>query len=565
MTNANSPVPITPDLDTARTQSVFLKSQIYFGPSGTGRIVPVKGQIVIDPSNASGATISEVASVDPVSLTPSFKPLSFGTVSGGSEDTVIGSGAGSSYGRLRIWVDKERLPFTMNFDYRFESSHVNGAYVKVFRGTDVTDDSAVVSAMFDSSGNKVSENIPLAAINQPNEVNLTRKAPVSAWCIDNLAQYETVTIVTYSQDGAVIGATTATVMLGNLIASLDRTKVQVRAIELVSEFISLSDSKLLEYPVGMAVTSDAMRARILYDNGEIVESAIDGNKIVLHGLNDYISSESGRTTALLLTYRLDDGEVAEGVSLPTPDRRLSEIYHARAVTTDSDIIYNAKMFIVPQWVAGTQARWRLRYFLYTLERKDVYEITDKISMGAASPNFDGTSYGTVQKLTATVNLAEVSNRFRYSRHVQPFTITLANSGGSNVATSYWNISYDQADLNYGQGRKANFADDSVGSATKRLRIDNGFTIVEEWLESMYRSLIPIYNTTAESRAPTPTHVRIRIGDTWQREILISDVLNPITGINTVITQGMDIRLEYIKRTDDSVFELAMGSLTANAL
>lgn len=514
--------------------------------------------------SAEGLRFWEVASVDPVSHTPSLKPLSVSNIGGESNSIIIGGGVGSAYGRLRVWVDKERIPFTLNFDSRFETSASNAAYVKVFRGTDITESAAVVSAIFDSAGNKVSENIPLTAINQPNEVNLTRKAPTSAWCIDNLPQYETVTAVVYAQDGSVIDAVTATVMLGNMVASLDRTKVQVRAVELVSEFLSLSDSRLLEYPVGMTVTSDAMRARVLYDNGEIVEMPIDGNKIQLHGLNDFISSESGRSSALLLTYRLDDGEVAEGTSVPTPDRRISETYRARAVTTDSDIIYNVKMFVIPQWVSGTQPRWRLRYFLYTLERKDVYEVTDKVTMGAASPTFNGVSYGTAQKLIATVNLAEVSNRFRYSRHVQPFTITLASPGSSNIATSYWNISYDQADLNYGQGRKANFADETSGG-TKRLRIDNNFTVLAEWLESMYRTLLPIYNTTAESRAPAPTHVRIRIGDTWQREILISDVLNPITGINTVITQGMDIRLEFIQRTEESVFELAMGSLTANAL
>lgn len=563
MSTNNAPVPIVPDFNTSRTQSVFVKSQIYTGPSGTGAIVPVKGNIIFEQS-AEGLRFWEVASVDPVSHTPSLKPLSVSNIGGESNSIIIGGGVGSAYGRLRVWVDKERIPFTLNFDSRFETSASNAAYVKVFRGTDITESAAVVSAIFDSAGNKVSENIPLTAINQPNEVNLTRKAPTSAWCIDNLPQYETVTVVVYSQDGSVIDAVTATVMLGNMVASLDRTKVQVRAVELVSEFLSLSDARLLEYPVGMTVTSDAMRARVLYDNGEIVEMPIDGSKIQLHGLNDFISSESGRSSALLLTYRLDDGEVAENASLPTPDRRLPVVYRARAVTTDSDIIYNVKMFVIPQWVSGTQPRWRLRYFLYTLERKDVYEVTDKITMGAASPAFNGVSYGTAQKLIAAVNLAEVSNRFRYSRHVQPFTITLASPGSSNIATSYWNISYDQAELNYGQGRKANFADETSGG-TKRLRIDNNFTILEEWLESMYRSLLPIFNTTAESRAPTPTHVRIRIGDTWQREILISDVLNPITGINTVITQGMDIRLEYIQRSDESVFELAMGSLTANAL
>ena len=563
MSTNNAPVPIVPDFNTSRTQSVFVKSQIYSGPSGTGAIVPVKGNIIFEQS-AEGLRFWEVASVDPVSHTPSLKPLSVSNIGGESNSIIIGGGVGSAYGRLRVWVDKERIPFTLNFDSRFETSASNAAYVKVFRGTDITESAAVVSAIFDSAGNKVSENIPLTAINQPNEVNLTRKAPTSAWCVDYLPQYETVTVVVYAQDGSVIDAVTATVMLGNMVASLDRTKVQVRAVELVSEFLSLSDSRLLEYPVGMTVTSDAMRARVLYDNGEIVEMPIDGNKIQLHGLNDFISSESGRSSALLLTYRLDDGEVAEGTSVPTPDRRISETYRARAVTTDSDIIYNVKMFVIPQWVSGTQPRWRLRYFLYTLERKDVYEVTDKVTMGAASPTFNGVSYGTAQKLIATVNLAEVSNRFRYSRHVQPFTITLASPGSSNIATSYWNISYDQADLNYGQGRKANFADETSGG-TKRLRIDNNFTVLAEWLESMYRTLLPIYNTTAESRAPAPTHVRIRIGDTWQREILISDVLNPITGINTVITQGMDIRLEFIQRTEESVFELAMGSLTANAL
>lgn len=556
-------IPIVPDFNTARTQSVFIMDQIWFGADRPGRIVPAVGNYIIEPT-ADGERFWRVSSVDSVSHTPSLKPTNIINSSGGSEQVIVGGGIGTSYAKLRIWINTDRIPYTMNFDSRFEVTSSTAAYVKVYRGVDVTDEGTVISAMYDSAGNKVSENIPLILINQPTVQNLTRKTPNSGWCADNVAMYETLTVVYFTADGVPCGNDTAVAINGNLVSSSDRSKPYVTSVELISEFISLSDRRLLEYPVGMTVTSDSMRARIVRDDGTISELPIDGNRVQLHGLNDLISSESGRTSPLMLSYRLSADELAEGATLPTPDRYKSTTYKARAVTTDSDVIYNVKMFVVPQWVSGASARWRLRYFLYSLERKDVYEVTDYITLGAGSPAFNGTTYGVAQNLTVVVNLAEVSNRWRYSRHPQQFTIILNSAGSSNIATSFWNIRYSN-DVIYGQGRKAAYLADPANSAQKRLKIDNGYTVLAEWLDNMYTSLIPLYNTVAETKAPTPTHVRIRIGDTWQREIPIASVLNPIDGITATITQGMDIRLEYLRRTDSSVFELAMGSLTASAI
>lgn len=556
-------IPIVPDLETSRTQSFFTMDQIWFGPDQSGRIVPRVKNIILQ-TTADGAKLWEVSSVDPVSHISSLKPANLISNNSTADSTIIGGGIGSSYSKLRIWINTDRIPFTMNFDARFETANSAATYLKVFRGVDITDSGAIISAMYDSSGNKTSDRITLTLISQPTTLNLARKAPVSAWSSDNIAMYETLTVVYYTADGEPCGTDTGIALRGNLIASSDRSKPSVHSVELVSSFLSVSDRRLLEYPVGMTVTSDSMMARVVRDNGDIVELPIDGNKVSLLGIDDLIASESGRTAPLLLSYRLDSDELAEGATLPLPDRYLSTEYRARAVTTDSDVTYNVKLFVVPQWVAGASARWRLRYFLYSLERMDVYEVTDYITLGANSPVFNGTAYGVAQNMTVVVNLAEVSNRWRYHRHPQQFTIALNTAGSSNVATSFWNIKY-ASDINYGQGRKAGFLNDPDNPGKRRIRIDNGFTILSEWLNNMYRSLLPLYNTSAETTAPNPTHVRIRIGDTWQREIPISDILNPINNIDAVITQGMDVRLEYIRRTDNSVFELAMGSLTASAI
>ncbi len=551
-------VPIVPDLETARTQSFFTKSQIWTGPTGTGRIVPKVDDAVMDWGNRQ---LYRVQSVDEVTHIAYLVPENISNGALGGDSVIIGGGFSSALAQRRIFINKVRVPFTMSFDRRIWFAGSMAAYAKVFRGGDVTAGGLVVSARYDSGGNLISENIPLELINLPDQENLAMKAPIEAHCSANIANYELLNVVIYSSAGVPQGTYQFVAVISNFISSLERNNKVVRAVELLSDYMSLSDNRLLEYPVGITIQSDALRCRVLYSDGTMIELSIDDDKVQVHGLNDLISSESGRASPLMLAYRLDEDEIAEDTSLPTPDRTVSVPYRARAVTNDNDIIYNVKLFVVPVWITGTSPHWALRYFMYSLERQDIFEVTNYIEVGSSSAAFNGTLYGNMQNLTVVVNLAQVSNRYRFYRHVQPFAITLAGPGSNHTAMNYWSLRYAN-DIVYGQGKKATVVDDPNNASARRVRVDNGYTILQEWLNDHYYSLIPLVNTNAESTPPAPTDVRIRIGETWQRVISIADILDPIDNIQTVVTQGMDVRLEFIRQSETTILELAMGSLTA---
>lgn len=551
-------VPITPDLDASRYQAFFTMDQIWTGPNGRGRIVPRVGNLVYDKARG----LLEVIAVAPAPLhTSTLVPANVSSTSALGGPNIIGASLFASSGVYRIYLNTARIPFTLNLDQRYVINRSDATHIKVFRGSDITDEGMIISAMYDSAGNKISENIPLVPLTLPTETNIAMRAPVEGFSTEMVDNYDTVTVVAYSSNGSFIEATSMVVVRTNAVASTDRGKKFVRSISLESDFLSISDSRLLEYPVGMTVNSDSMRARVLYSDGTSVNNLpIDGTKVSIAGLDDLIASESGRTNEIILSYYLDGDEVAENVSLVGPNRSIVQAYRARAITNDDAIIYNVKLFVVPTWVSGASPRWTLRYFLYNLERMDIFEVTNFIEPAAGSAVFSGTAYGVSQNIGVVINLQQASNRYRFYRHPQFFNITLNAAASNSGSASYWTLRYSN-DVIYGQGKKATVVNDPVNAGMKRVRVDNGYTILSEWLNDMYMSLIPLVNTQIESATPQPTHVRIRIGATWQREIAIQDILQPIDAVDTNIIQGQDLRLEFVYRDNTQIDELAMGALT----
>jgi hypothetical protein len=63
----------------------------------------------------------------------------------------------------------------------------------------------------------------------------------------------------------------------------------------------------------------------------------------------------------------------------------------------------------------------------------------------------------------------------------------------------------------------------------------------------------------ESVPPSPTHVIVRVGATWVRELLIGNVVNLIENVTIPLVNGGTVYLEFIKR-DSSDLELGIVSL-----
>lgn len=540
------------DLDQRKWHYWGIKD-VYTGPTGPGQWVPSVGDKVFD-----GFRDLLVKSVDPNTLLSELIPLS--NKSGGidEEDMLVANGPGTQSEAFRLYIDNRTIPQVMSADARLWLNGTKVRYVKVFKGTNVTDDGHVISAMYDASGVKLSENIPTELVLMPNANNLGIQTMRMGYCSDTVNDNEIVTMVTYSAEGIPVSRFTMIAVNTSFIRTVDSSKRYITNIELVSPYLDPNDRTLLAYPLNLVKQSDSMFVNVTYSDGTKDERRlIDGNKIALNGIDSYIASEVGQLTKLSLVYKLSEGEYAMGTSAPLPDRVLQQEY--RLLTIESDNSYSVKFYFVPRWNNVTN-KWELEYWLYNLERNMVENVTNYIEIGATSQPFIGDNYTTPQELVIAFNMTNLGPSYSYFRHVQTFTITLLGSGANKQLTSYWNMKYSN-DLNYGNGLVAFVSQDSIPTES-RLDVSNGHTTLTEWLRYHYSPLSPLYLTKSEEKAPDPTHVRIRIGTVWVRELPIADVLKPITGVNTSITQGQPVRIEFIRRTNDTDLELAMGVLTA---
>lgn len=528
-------------------------NDIYTGPTGSGQWVPNVGDKVFD-----GLRDYRVTYVDEVTLLSTLTPLTTSTGGIDEEDILLSTGPGTYQEGFRLYIDNRTVPQTMVVDSRLRLYGTKVRYVKVFLGNNITEDGHVISAMYDASGNKTSEDIPTELVIMPSDTNLGVQTVRMGYCADTVNTGDVATLVAYSAEGVPMSVCNMILVNTSFIRTLDASKRYITNIELISDFIDPNDRTLLKYPLNMVKQSDAYYAKLTYSDGTVSDNIlVDGDKVRLLGIDSFIASQVGQLTKLRLTYKLNDDEYAMDTTAPLPDRTKQVEY--RLLTVESDNSYSVMIYVVPRWNSAS-LKWELGYWLYDLERDMVEDITASIEIGATSAPFVGDNYTTPQELVVAFNMANLGSSYTYYRHVQTFTINLFGPGAVRTATDYWSISYSN-NLSYGNGLLAYVSTDSTPN-TYRIDLSVGRTTLTEWLRVMYWQLSPMYLTTAEDQAPEPTHVRVRIGATWVREVAVADLLQPITGVNAAIVHGQPIRLEFIRKTGNTDLELALGSLTA---
>jgi hypothetical protein len=93
----------------------------------------------------------------------------------------------------------------------------------------------------------------------------------------------------------------------------------------------------------------------------------------------------------------------------------------------------------------------------------------------------------------------------------------------------------------------------------RLDISQNLANLGDWLNRVYLPLRPLLIPTVELTPPTPTHVRVEINNAWSRDIAIADVMSPIEGITYAVTNGMAVKLRFI-RQESTELQLAVATL-----
>lgn len=543
-------VPITHP-DTHRR--LWFAEDVFTGPDGEGENVPNVGDGVVNLE----VGFFKVDAVDSQTKLSTLTPKPFNNNGGGAVDvdTLLAAGPNMQSEAFRIHINPDVVPHTLAFDARQYLYSQDASYVKVFLGTDTTEDGHVISGMYNISNDLISENIPLNLIAQNGHgTNYAIKSPALGWAVEPLNDGQVVTTVVYSDQDVPLSYTRQVVILSNFIHSSDEDRKYIIAIELLSPFLSLSDNHLLEYPANVLLQSATLQGKLTFNDASTLTLPIDGARFQLLGMNRFIPMETGQRVELTLQYNLQPNEYGYGVSAPLPNRSLQE--HYSLVTVAGLAEYNVKLFIIPKWNAG-QLKWELDYYLYNLDRDILHYATPYVEYLTNSDQLDGSDLVGRQNITVAVNLASLDPGYLSYRYLQNFAIQFRAQATNNLANTYWILEYTEG-VFYGSGLFATSVTDPANNTLRRLDVNLGLLDLDDWLDKVYYAIQPL-RTPTELAPPMPTHVRVRIGNSWMREIGINDILNHIDGITAATPPTTVVRLEFIRREDVDL-ELGVASM-----
>jgi hypothetical protein len=531
--------------------------EIYTGPTGTGRYVPNLNDEVFDWDTGLWRVVGVDYSTGLSELSIYIPPKEADSID--HTDVLLGTGPGYQSETFRAYLDTSVMPHILAVDSRLRFYGTTNAYVKIFLGTNISDEGTVISAMYDQGGTLLGDSIPLELVAMPNDPindnpgldNLAVKTPMVGYTTTKMSDNEVVTVVAYDDAGHVTSIAKLLVKNTAFIRTSDASKKYVASIHLESPFLSTSDDTLLEYPINLPVEAMELRGVVTYSDGSRSILPVDGTKFALHGISNFVSTILGQQIPLVLTYYLSEEEYVYGASVGAT-KHISVPY--TATTTNVDGSYTVKLFVAPVWVNAIEG-YRLRWFLYNLDREEVFEVTQHVQLAANSRSFNPTEYGVMQNISVAVDMNKVNAKYTNYRHTQTIGIALLNQG--NLDQENWNINYEPGqEIPYGENLRASLR--FVNTNYWVLNLNSGFASKEQWLENVYYNAKPLTHPDFEVRPPEPNYFTIVMGN--QRiecpiEQWNSDIVMP-SGVN----DGDVVLIEFFKRNAATDLQLGVGVL-----
>lgn len=539
-----------PVYDPDRGFRVWNYDETYTGPDGAGVMVPNIGDAVLIWNVGWHKVID-------LNLTSYLYEYVYQTFTEQNDfdqiDILFGVGAGYTSETFRAYLDTSVKPYRLAVDTRLHSYGSMSSHYKLFLGTDISSSAGrVISALYDQSNTYVGENVPFELAARSDVQNHNIKAPAEGSCHLELKDGQLVTLVAYSDTGVVVGINKLLIQNTAFIRKSEANQLTITKISLASPWLADDVDKTLRIPMNLPLESLNLRGRVHYSNGHVRDVPIDGTKMDLYGLDNYISTINGQTAPLVLSYKLSPNEISN-VAGGTPNQyHISEPY--RAVSTEVAGTYSVKLFVVPEWIDESTG-WRLEYYLYNLDRGDVYYVTPHVEMGVNSAVYDPLLMGVKQTIVVAVDMQRIDPRLAQYRHAQTLSITLLNNGIDDVAP--YIIEYDPGqDPDFGGELSCRVTFNAIGDWS--VDISQGLFSLEEWLDVLYTRVKPLYDKSAEAGPLTPTHFILSINGYRTKYPIASwnTALNSTTGGKP----GRSAVIEWIRETAGSTLNLAASPL-----
>ena len=529
---------------------IWALDQVYLGQTAAGKYVVKIGDRVIDRSTDEEY---KVTAVDQVTLIPTLVlTTAIPDSQFGPDDILLGVGPGTQSDTYRIYIDKSVTPYALSVDRRLRVAGSTTTNVIIFKGNILDGTAVAVSAVFDSTGSRVGVAVPLELVASLGMNNISIKMVPTCYTQEDLTDGEIVTAVFYSDDSVTVSKRQLIVENTAFISNPDTAVKYVTGISIQSPFLSPSDPGLILFPINTLLSGLSLEGVINYSDGSTLVLPVDGNRMSLSGFNPYVATIVGQMVPLVLTYNLAPNEVAYGAN-SVGNRKFISL-NLRAQTLNTNGIYTPKLFAYPVWIDQING-YRLKWWLYNLDRNVVLDATPYVTVQNNSPSFNPIGYGIKQTLTVAVNLSDVSSTFGNYNHIQTVAISLVTPGSSPPTN--WTIQFDPNQFPaFGNGNVAKTT--LIQQNLFQLDITCGETVLANWIQRMYLNTEPLTDPQQEVAAPVPNFFSI-VTSNGDVAFPISE-WNQVLPINNIINNLDTLFVKFFLRTADNDVQLSIAGL-----
>lgn len=529
--------------------STWSIAEVYTGPNGSGRYVPKLKDWVVDPDTGE---YWRVIAVDESTLLTELLPLQLPNSNYvlSQPDVLFGVGPGFPSETYRLYLDTSVTPYTLAVDTGCVITGSMTSYVKIFKGSDLGGMGQVISQRYNSSGQFISNNIPLELAAMSNYQNYAVKVVEACNTMTELQDGEIATVVGYTQDGIVTYKRGLIVENTAFIRSISAPQVYITAISLESPFLSPTVENLIEFPLNVPISALNLIGVVWYSDGTQQRRPVDGTKFRMFGLDQYISSIVGQRFDLVLSYVLSSDE-ATNIAVSGEGKYITKPYSVLTVNPNNS--YAVKLFGYPVW-GGDLVGYTIQWFMMNLDRNLWFDVTPYVRFSETTGAYNPLQYGYLQHKAVSINLHDVSGSFKNFIHTQVFDVVL--NGPPTVNQTPWTVKHSVTPSTeyYGTGL---YAERVVGNQ-QSISIVSGYTTKSDWLQNVYYKTYPLMDPFTEVAVPVPTHVIVSYNG-LAVEVPIDNWNLPVN-FGTNIPIPTTVFLRFILRTNDGDANLAMAAL-----
>lgn len=516
---------------------------VYLGEIGENKFIPKIGDYLIEPE--TGITYI-VTDLNNVTFIPEYKPVTI------KQSISVDEILSSTSDNYRIYYDKTINPYTLSVDGFMRIYSSSATTARIYKGNFI-DPTKIISRRYDNNGNFIGHDIPLQVVAFNSHDNYAIKSIPTCNTTLDLQDGETCTVVVFDSNGKVLTKALCVLEETTYVAQAYAEQKYITNIFIKSVFIDTAQSTEINYPVNLPIPSFNPIGVVQYNDGSQVEYPVDGDKFRLYGLDQFVSTIIGHKVPLVLSYRMDSTESALA-SVDSDHYYVTRPY--TLVVSNPNRSYNVKLFVYPVWVDGING-YSYKAFLMNLDRNILYEVTNIISIATNSPSFNPLAYGITQRITFSLDLANVSGIYNHFLHIQTVDIILRGPATDSSVMNIWEVGSQVPTTvpYYGTNLKA-VRDPATNT---KIEIHNNIQTVDEFITKFYRSTIPLFNPVTELEAPVPTHIEVRY--------LNETVLKPISDYKEIFTFTVpvpmysNVEVIFHKETISGYLKLSIASLT----